>query len=131
MPNGSWYKRRNDFFVIKNYDVNNEMHKIKIDSFVVEYVKRDSFLNENRNSFWRLTFFNYGDGIDEHTLHQYDSDYTIHDLFSYKKEIVSVYFDTRIGYGSSNFNVTPETVNKSKRKIISDYIDTLNLKLDN
>jgi len=126
-----WYaKRRNDFFVVKNYDINNEQHKIKIDSFIVNYLKKDSFLTINKNVNWTLTFFKYGNGIDENTEHEYGTDYTIHDLFSYKKEIGSVYFDTRTGYSVSNYNITPEKFNQTKREIISDYFATLNLKLD-
>ncbi len=126
-----WFsKRRNDFFVVKNYDINNEQHKIKIDSFIVNYLKKDSFLIANKNVNWTLTFFKYGNGIDENTTHEYDTDYTIHNLFSYKKEIGSVYFDTRTGYSVSNYNITPEKFNQTQRDIISDYFATLNLKLD-
>ncbi|EZH73449.1 hypothetical protein ATO12_16035 [Aquimarina atlantica] len=126
--NGKFSKRRNDFFVVKNYDINNEQHKIKIDSFVVNYVKKDSFLIQNKNVSWRLTFFKYGDGIDEYTQHEYDTDYTIHDLFSYKKEIGNVYFDTREGYRGSNYNISPDKHTSSNRKIITDYFNT-NIKL--
>jgi hypothetical protein len=122
--NGKFSKRRNDFFVVKNYDINDEHHKIKIDSFVVNYVKKDSFLTQNKNVSWRLTFFKYGDGIDEHTQHEYDTDYTIHDLFSYKKEISSAYFDTRNGYGGSCYTIDPEKKLNTKRKIITDYFNT-------
>ncbi len=126
-----WFsKRRSDFFVVKNYDINNEQHKIKIDSFIVNYISKDSFLIANKNVNWHLTFFKYGDGIDEHTTNQNDTDYTIHNLFSYKKEIGSVYFDTRTGYSVSNYNVTPEKLNQTKREIISNYFATLNLDLD-
>ncbi|MBG6130329.1 hypothetical protein IWQ47_001588 [Aquimarina sp. EL_43] len=122
--NGKFSKRRNDFFVVKNYDINNEHHKIKIDSFVVNHVKKDSFLIQNKNASWRLTFFKYGDGIDEYTQHEYSTDYTIHDLFSYKKEIGSVYFDTREGYRGSNYTITPDKHTSSHRKIIDDYFNT-------
>ncbi len=127
---GKFYKRRNDFFVVKNYNIKNEQHKIKIDSFIVNYIKKDSFLIANKNVNWSLTFFKYGDDIDENTEHRYDTDYTIHNLFSYKKEIASVYFDTRKGYETSNYNITTQKFNTSKRKIISDYFTTLNLSLD-
>lgn len=122
--NGKFSKRRNDFFVVKNYDINNEHHKIKIDSFVVNHVKKDSFLIQNKNASWRLTFFKYGDGIDEHTQHEYNTDYTIHDLFSYKKEIGSVYFDTREGYRGSNYTITPDKHTSSSRKIVTDYFNS-------
>ncbi len=126
-----WFsKRRNDFFVVKNYDVNNKQHKIKIDSFIVNYLKKDPFLIKNKNVNWTLTFFKYGNGIDENTKHEYGTDYTIHNLFSYKKEIGSVYFNTRTGYSVSNYNITPEKIIQTKRDIISDYFATLNLKLD-
>ena len=131
MQKGSWYKRRNDFFVVKNYDVNSEQHKIKIDSFVVNHLKTDSFLQVNNNSFWRLTFFKYGDGIDEDTQHQYDTDYTIHNVFSYKKEIAVIHFDNRFGYNGSSYNMASEKTIKSKRKIVSDYFETLDLNLNN
>ncbi len=126
-----WFsKSRSDFFAVKNYDKNNEQHKIKIDSFIVNYIRNDSFLIANKNVNWNLTFFKYGDGIDENTKNQNDTDYTIHTLFSYKKEIASVYFDTRTGYKTSNYNITPEKLNQTKRKIILDYFKTLNLSLD-
>lgn len=128
--NGWYAKTRNDFFTVKNYDINNEQHKIKIDSFIVNYMKKDSFLITNKNVNWKLTFFKYGKGIDENTEHEYGTDYTIHNLFSYKKEITSVYFDTRTGYSGSNYNITSEKFNQSKRKIISDYFTTLDLMLD-
>lgn len=121
---GEFSKRRSDFFVVKNYDMNNEQHKIKIDSFVVNYIDKDSFLIQNKNVNWRLVFFKYGDGIDENTTHQYDTDYTIHNLFSCKKELASFYFDTRNGYESSNYNITSEKSNRGKRKIISDHFNS-------
>lgn len=40
-------KSRNDFFAIKNYGKNNEQYKIKIDTLVVDYLKRDRFLITN------------------------------------------------------------------------------------
>ncbi len=122
--NAKFFKRRNDFFVVKNYDSKDEEHKIKIDSFIVNQLKKDSFLTQNKNVSWRLTFFKYGDGIDEHTQHEYDTDYTIHNLFSYKKEIGSAYFDTRNGYRGSNYNITPEKTDNTKRKIIIDYFNS-------
>lgn len=126
-----WFaKARSDFFVVKNFDINNEQHKIKIDSFVLAYLKKDSFLLKNKNVKWSLTFFKYGNGIDENTAHEYNTDYTIHNLFSYKKEIGSFYFNTRRGYEGSNYRMTPEKINSTKRKIISDYFTTLDLSLD-
>jgi hypothetical protein len=113
--------QRNDFFVVKNYDSNNEQHKIKIDSFVVNQIKKDAFLTTNNNSSWSLTFFKYGNGIDEYTEHISGTDYAIHNLFSYKKEIGGFYFDNRAGYASSFYRTAPEKLDKNKREIISNY----------
>ncbi|CAA0252701.1 hypothetical protein [Tenacibaculum maritimum] len=52
---------RDDFFVIKNFDKENEKHKTKVDSFVVNYIQKDSFLYKNKNSEFSLSFFEYGD----------------------------------------------------------------------
>ncbi|WP_299125904.1 hypothetical protein [uncultured Winogradskyella sp.] len=128
--NGWFTITRNDFFVVKNYDINNEQHKIKIDSFVVNYLKKDDFLTTNKNVNWRLTFFKYGDGIDEHTEHISGTDYTIHNLFSYKKEIANYYFNTKIGYAGTYYRILPEELNKDKRKIVSNYFNTLDLNLE-
>ncbi|PHR72858.1 MAG: hypothetical protein COA67_03920 [Lutibacter sp.] len=119
--NGSYSKRRNDFFVVKNYDINNEQHKIKIDSFVLNQIKKGTFLTKNKNSSLSLTFFKYGNGIDENTKHEYDTDYTIHNLFSYKKEIGSFYFNNRFGYEGSNYRISSEKLNSDKREIITNY----------
>ncbi|MFL0205101.1 hypothetical protein, partial [Tenacibaculum maritimum] len=44
-----WYsKTRSDFFAIKNFDRENEKHKTKVDSFVVNYMQKDSFLYKNK-----------------------------------------------------------------------------------
>ena len=128
--NGWFTKERSDFFVVKNYDIHNEQHKLEIDSFVVNYLKEDDFLLKNKNVNWSLTFFKYGNGIDENTKHEYDTDYTIHDLFSYKKEIGSYCFNTRRGYEGSNYRMTPEELNTNKRKLVSDYFTTLHLDLE-
>ncbi|MFL0146471.1 hypothetical protein R8G64_15380 [Tenacibaculum maritimum] len=92
---------RDDFFVIKNFDKENEKHKTKVDSFVVNYIQKDSFLYKNKNAKWSLTFFKYGDGIDENTEHRVDTDYTMHTLFAPKKEIAIYTFDSKIGYRGS------------------------------
>lgn len=128
--NGSFSIRRNDFFVVKNYDAKNENHKIKIDSFVVNYLKSNNFLSVSKNSNWRLTFFKYGKGIDVNTEHIDGTDYAIHDLFSYKKEIGSYYFDTRIGYGSTNYNNDSTRGHSEKREVISNYFQNLNTALN-
>ncbi|MFL0128635.1 hypothetical protein V2625_13850 [Tenacibaculum maritimum] len=116
---------RDDFFVIKNFDKENEKHKTKVDSFVVNYIQKDSFLykNKNKNAKWSLTFFKYGDGIDENTEHRVDTDYTMHTLFAPKKEIAIYTFDSKIGYRGSFYWINQENFesNDEKRKIISDY----------
>lgn len=122
---GRYSKKRSDFFVVKNFNKNNEQHKIKIDNFVLNRLKKDSFLIKNKNSKWSLTFFKYGNGIDENTKHQYGTDYAIHTLFSYKKELGSFHFNNRFGYSGSSFRITSEKLNTDKRKIISDYFDSI------
>ncbi|WP_407264976.1 hypothetical protein R5N98_14755 [Tenacibaculum maritimum] len=114
---------RDDFFVIKNFDKENEKHKTKVDSFVVNYIQKDSFLYKNKNAKWSLTFFKYGDGIDENTEHRVDTDYTMHTLFAPKKEIAIYTFDSKIGYRGSFYWINQENFesNDEKRKIISDY----------
>ncbi|MEZ5009575.1 MAG: hypothetical protein R2753_15625 [Chitinophagales bacterium] len=130
LRSNGWYSTtREDFFVVKNYDINNEQHKIKIDSFVVYQLKKDDFLATNKNASWSMKFFNYGNGIDENTKHEYGTDYTIHNLFSYKKEIANFHFNNRVGYSSCNYIIEPKILNTNKRKIVLDYfnsIDTLN-----
>ncbi|WP_407268102.1 hypothetical protein [Tenacibaculum maritimum] len=114
---------RDDFFAIKNFDKENEKHKTKVDSFVVNYIQKDSFLYKNKNAKWSLTFFKYGDGIDENTEHRVDTDYTMHTLFAPKKEIAIYTFDSKIGYRGSFYWINQENFesNDEKRKIISDY----------
>ncbi|CAA0165103.1 protein of unknown function [Tenacibaculum maritimum NCIMB 2154] len=114
---------RDDFFAIKNFDKENEKHKTKVDSFVVNYIQKDSFLYKNKNAKWSLTFFKYGDGIDENTEHRVDTDYTMHTLFAPKKEIAIYTFDSKIGYRGSFYWIKQENFesNDEKRKIISDY----------
>ena len=116
-------KIRNDFFAIKNFDATNEKHKIKVDSFVVNYIKKDSFLTKNKNSKWSLTFFKYGNGINKNTEHQYNTDYTIHQLFAQKKEIGNYTFDSKNGYRESFYwiNHAKFKSDDRKRKIIVDY----------
>ncbi|MFL0110926.1 hypothetical protein [Tenacibaculum maritimum] len=119
-----WYsKTRSDFFAIKNFDKENEKHKTKVDSFVVNYIQKDSFLYKNKNVKWSLTFFKHGDGIDENTEHRVDTDYTIHTLFAPKKEIAIYTFDSKIGYRGSFYWIKQKNFesNDEKRKIISDY----------
>ncbi len=75
---------RDDFFALNNFDATNESHKIKVDSFVVNYIKNDNFLRDNANARWSLIFFKYGDGINENTKHEFNTDYTIHKLFNFR-----------------------------------------------
>jgi hypothetical protein len=124
--NGGFSLRRNDFFVVKNYDINNETHKIKIDSFVVGYIKQNDFLARNHNSNWKLTFFKYGNGINENTEHIDGTDYAIHTLFSTEKEIASFYFDTRVGYASTLYDIHTKKEKKSSRKIVVNYFKNNN-----
>ncbi|WP_407268099.1 hypothetical protein [Tenacibaculum maritimum] len=111
---------RDDFFVIKNFDKENEKHKTKVDSFVVNYIQKDSFLYKNKNARWFLTFFKYGDGIDENTEHRVDTDYTIHTLFAFKKREVVYSFALRDYIPTYYFKGGDSIVNED-RKIISDY----------
>lgn len=128
-----WFnKRRTDFFAVKNYNAT-EQHKLKIDSFVVAYLKQDNFLFENENVNWKLVFFHYSDGINEQTKHQNNTDYTIHDLFSYKKEICGYYFDTRGDeYKDTYFRVpeNPSKTTKEKRSLVETYFKTIPTDLD-
>ncbi|WP_407264975.1 hypothetical protein R5N98_14750 [Tenacibaculum maritimum] len=116
-----WYsKTRSDFFAIKNFDKENEKHKTKIDSFVVNYIQKDSFLYKNKNVHWSLVFFKYGDGIDENTEHRVDTDYTIHTLFAFRKREVVYSFALRDHIPTYYFKGGDSIVHED-RKIISDY----------
>ncbi|WP_407266763.1 hypothetical protein [Tenacibaculum maritimum] len=116
-----WYsKTRSDFFAIKNFDRENEKHKTKVDSFVVNYIQKDSFLYKNKNTRWFLTFFKYGDGIDENTKHAYNTDYTIHTLFAFEKQQIAYSFNSR--YKKVNYYFKDgDSIVHEDRKIISDY----------
>ncbi|CAA0253186.1 hypothetical protein JIP32914_80067 [Tenacibaculum maritimum] len=120
-----WYsKTRSDFFAIKNFDRENEKHKTKVDSFVVNYIQKDSFLYKNKNTRWFLTFFKYGDGIDENTKHAYNTDYTIHTLFAFEKQQIAYSFNSRYkkGYKKVNYYFKDgDSIVHEDRKIISDY----------
>ncbi|CAA0185933.1 hypothetical protein [Tenacibaculum maritimum] len=119
-----WYsKTRSDFFAIKNFDKENEKHKTKVDSFVVNYIQKDSFLYKNKNTYWSLVFFKYGDGIDKNTEHRVDTDYTIHTLFAFEKRRCYYSFSSRFqkGYIATGYYFKDgDSVVKEKRKIISD-----------
>jgi len=128
-----WYsKQREDFFAIKNFDITNEQHKIKIDSFVLTYLKKDNFLIKNKNVKWSLTFFKYGNKITENTKHEYNTDYTIHNLFAQNKEICYFTFDTRVGYRESSYWVDHKKMktNDQKRELILNYFEN-HIKLNN
>ncbi|MFL0067020.1 hypothetical protein V2595_15470 [Tenacibaculum maritimum] len=118
---------RNDFFAIKNFDKENEKHKTKVDSFVVNYIQKDSFLDKNKNAYWSLVFFKYGDGIDENTKHAYNTDYTTHTLFAFEKREIYYSFESNDTYYQKKYKTTGyyfkkgDSVVKEKRKIISDY----------
>ncbi|MFL0143720.1 hypothetical protein, partial [Tenacibaculum maritimum] len=118
-----WYsKTRSDFFAIKNFDRENEKHKTKVDSFVVNYIQKDSFLYKNKNTRWFLTFFKYGDGIDENTKHAYNTDYTIHTLFAFEKQQIAYSFNSRYekGYKKVNYYFKDgDSIVHEDRKIIS------------
>ncbi|MCD9564234.1 hypothetical protein [Tenacibaculum maritimum] len=120
-----WYsKTRSDFFAIKNFDRENEKHKTKVDSFVVNYIQKDSFLYKNKNTRWFLTFFKYGDGIDENTKHAYNTDYTIHTLFAFEKQQIAYSFNSRYkkGYKKVNYYFKDgDSIVHEDRKIISNY----------
>ncbi|CAA0252653.1 hypothetical protein [Tenacibaculum maritimum] len=120
-----WYsKTRSDFFAIKNFDKENEKHKTKVDSFVVNYIQKDSFLYKNKNAKWSLTFFKHGDGIDENTEHRVDTDYTIHTLFAFEKQQIAYSFNSRYkkGYKKVNYYFKDgDSIVHEDRKIISDY----------
>ncbi|WP_407264286.1 hypothetical protein [Tenacibaculum maritimum] len=120
-----WYsKTRSDFFAIKNFDRENEKHKTKVDSFVVNYIQKDSFLYKNKNARWFLTFFKYGDGIDENTKHAYNTDYTIHMLFAFEKQQIAYSFNSRYkkGYKKVNYYFKDgDSIVHEDRKIISNY----------
>ncbi|WP_159258121.1 hypothetical protein, partial [Tenacibaculum maritimum] len=117
-----WYsKTRSDFFAIKNFDRENEKHKTKVDSFVVNYIQKDSFLYKNKNTRWFLTFFKYSDGIDENTKHAYNTDYTIHTLFAFEKQQIAYSFNSRYkkGYKKVNYYFKDgDSIVHEDRKII-------------
>ncbi|PIE48512.1 MAG: hypothetical protein CSA40_00045 [Flavobacteriales bacterium] len=123
-----WYaKTRNDFFAIKNFDATNENDKIKVDSFVVNYLKNDDFLTKNDNAVWTLIFFKYGDGINENTKHEFNTDYTIHKLFAFKKRQTAYSFDNRTNYtGTSYFFNKGDSIVNEYRPIVLDYFKNNN-----
>ncbi len=118
---------RDDFFALKNFDATNESHKIKVDSFVVNYIKNDNFLRDNDNAIWSLIFFKYGDGINENTKHEFNTDYTIHKLFAFKKRQTAYSFDSKTNYlGTSYFFDKGDSIVNEYRPIVSDYFKNNN-----
>ena len=116
---------RDDFFAIKNFDATNDNHKVKVDSFVINYIKNDNYLIKNKNARWSLIFFKYGDGITESTKHQFDTDYTIHNLFAFEKRQIYYAFssrkeDKKYKYTGYYFK-RGDSITNEKRKIIVDY----------
>ncbi|MFL0086743.1 hypothetical protein, partial [Tenacibaculum maritimum] len=101
-----------------------EKHKTKVDSFVVNYIQKDSFLYKNKNTYWSLVFFKYGDGIDKNTKHAYNTDYTIHTLFAFEKRRCYYSFSSRFqkGYIATGYYFKDgDSIVHEDRKIISDY----------
>jgi len=123
---GAYARQRDDFFTVKNFDPNNETHKTQIDNFVVQRLKTDTYLTDSKNVQWTMTFFKYGNGINENTKHQYDSDHAIHTLFAQHKEIGYYTFDNRTGYRESLFweNFEEDKYDDKKREIIQNHFDT-------
>ncbi|MEM6736485.1 MAG: hypothetical protein AAF620_10505 [Bacteroidota bacterium] len=118
-----WYaKERHDFFAVKNFDISNEEHKIKIDNFIIDYIKYDDFLAENDNASWGLVFYRYGNGITEDTKHEYGTDYQIHNLFAFEKRLVVYAFDTKDTYNGTiyHFNKGDSLVCEN-RKLFKNY----------
>jgi len=120
--NESWFqKEREDFFVLQNYDPANEKHKAEMDSFVIDYVKKEDFFNENDNASWSLVFYKYGDGITENTPHQFDTDYYIHQLFDFKKRLAYYYFTSQNGYENTGYYINEGAkIVEEKRKALSE-----------
>jgi len=123
---GTYYElSRDDFFALKNFDVTNEEHKVKLDKYVLNHIKNDSFLIKNHNTRWTLVFFKYGDGITESTKHQFDTDYTMHTLFAYKKRQVYYAMGTRGEYiykSTGYYFKNGDSIASEKRKLIVDFI---------
>ncbi|WP_159296471.1 hypothetical protein R8G64_15365 [Tenacibaculum maritimum] len=79
---------------------------------------------KNKNARWFLTFFKYGDGIDENTKHAYNTDYTIHMLFAFEKQQIAYSFNSRYkkGYKKVNYYFKDgDSIVHEDRKIISNY----------
>lgn len=124
-----WYsKERHDFFAVKNFDFDNERHKVKIDSFIIDYMGNGNFPTGKENTLWVLSFYEYGDGITENTEHEYGTDYQIHKLFAPSKKICSYFFNTGHDHISSSYWYRPDHENgksdRRKRKLVEDHLKT-------
>lgn len=121
---GEYAIQRDDFFVVKNFKSDNEEQEKEMDAFVVAYLAHDDFLKKNRNASLTLTFYRYGDGITEQTKHTFDTDYTMHTLFSLDKRVAVYSFDTNTGYLETLFIKDGKSVDGygNKRTIITDFL---------
>jgi len=122
--NDNWFKKeRTDFFTIENFDITSGQHKTKVDSFVLDYYKKENFLETNNKASWSLVFFKYGDGISESTPHKYDTDYHIHELFAFQKRLIYYYFTSENGYENTGFYLNNgETIQEEKRILLQGLI---------
>lgn len=116
-----WFeKEREDFFALNNFDIESEEHKAAVDSFVISYLAKDDFLNTNDKVSLALVFFKYGDGITEKTAHQYDTDYSIHELFAFNKRLIYYDFTSENGYVNTGYYLNGgETIKEEKRTALS------------
>jgi len=112
-----WYKKeREDFFALKGFNIESEEHKAAVDSFVLHYINKDNFLNTDDHVSWALVFFKYGDGITENTKHQFDTDYSIHELFAFEKRLIYYDFTSNNGYENTGYYFNGgETIKEEKR----------------
>jgi len=114
----NWFKQeREDFFTIENFNIEIEEHKAEIDSFVLNYIKKENFLAAKNNVNWSLVFFKYGDGITENTAHQYDTDYDMHQLFAFKKRLIYYYFTSENGYENTGYYLNGDEVIKNEKRV--------------
>ncbi len=123
--NGDWFEQeREDFFALQNFEVNSEAHKAEVDSFVINYIRKDNFLNTNQQVSWSLVFFKYGDGITENTPHEFDTDYSMHELFAFKKRLVYYYFTGNNGYENTGYYLNGgETIKEEKRDALRIFMN--------
>jgi len=119
-PNDNWFvKEREDFFALKNFSADSETHKTEVDSFVTNYIKKDNFLSTDEHVSWSLVFFKYGDDITENTEHLFDTDYSMHELFAFKKRLIYYYFTSKNGYENTGYYLNGgETIQEEKRSAL-------------